>query len=111
LPGQTGTLALSLAIGEERDAWLGPAGRRARLNLAHGRGLQQVVGLGVDVGADVEEVRKAVLRRHDGAKRGPLDSPDPALNPERRGHDRTRISGGRPARHASLFAQSGTHAD
>src|SRR5207244_7455839 len=78
LPDQLVTLALFLAIAQERDAWLGPAEHLARVNLAHGRELHQVVGLGVDVGADVEEVRKAVLRRHAGAKRGPLDSPDPA---------------------------------
>src|SRR5260370_68523 len=61
-------LPFLLAVAEQADARLGSAHHLARVDGAHERELHHVLGFGVNVGADVEEIGEPILDGHDRAQ-------------------------------------------
>ena len=99
-----GVAGLGVAFGvffadrEQADAGLGDAKEVAGVDVAHEGELDEVFGVGVDVGADVEEKRGvAVGGGQGGGEGGPIDSGEHAEDHLGGGHGGAGVAGGEEA--------------
>ena len=96
LLGKHGALRLLGAIVEQRHARLVDIQDNARIGKAHLRKLNEVLGLAVGVGTQIEEDRGPGAGQH-GSKRGTVNTLDAADAQHRRSHDGTCGAGGEEA--------------